>query len=851
MATPDLQMDLSYSASDELVHTLLNWYLNNEEQLDAHVPQVLQTLHQTQCLAILSHPNAKHDGPSATTPASVLRKWLTRLSSLVQGKDPTLRWCGVSLLLGTVRQIHPQAFGQYAAKWCALLATLLNKPQRKYTVVVAIQACIAIFERTVNRPVLQREVTQAYLPKFNQTVLKLVTEGSEIAEAGLAALAISVTLFPATFRPCTDKAFYLCLAYLTTESHDPRSLVVTSASRCLAALCLTGVKSTQQTTSLHPVAEKWHAYCLQLVGTLHRTLDQLAEAVEEPYGNKYTATFLDMPPVPDDYIQSLPRLVRQADTLLQALTHLLTFKVTIPVLIPLPELLDLGTRLAHLGPELTPRADQDQAVVCLARSFSRQFHRMAQELLTVLVAVTKTGLFAHLQTLCGAVTTLLAHRGPASSRASTYALAYLCLNTYGPGFAQALPKAFYSHFVPDIAAITQPTHTNSDNTSSLTKASGSAPASSLRNGKRPGKKRRTEPTTSTDLSTPSTSLHQLEPLSALAQAALRALESLLLVSGQTIPIAYRVLIDKTLVTRLLHYQLCPSDENSSDLPRAALLQLYTCLLASIQAPAPTLPSILPHALQLFQAGLFNPALPVRQFCQRALITCSNLIHPRLPALPRTINAAQADNLAAATAALFPVPLEIEEAGEEMVDNTLRPSQSPRGSIISSPPLASAMAVDETSDPSESMCIASPEHLQSGELNANSATLVLETRSATIPLPTPSSSSPMILRTRQPAQPPSAVLPTVSEPLPPADLSARGSSYTLQSVVSATAGNATSMTMPLNSATQTHPVHNMPEAKAGTIKGSETVYAIDNGGNDDDDDGEMIPSIVDESSDDDM
>ncbi|KAJ1970899.1 hypothetical protein H4R34_005914, partial [Dimargaris verticillata] len=116
MTTPDPRRDLSYSASDELVHTLLNWYLNHEDQLDVHVPQVLQTLHQTQCLAVLSRPNAKRDSPSATTTTSVLRKWLTRLSSLLQDKDPTLRWCGVSLLLATVRQIHPQTFGHYAAK---------------------------------------------------------------------------------------------------------------------------------------------------------------------------------------------------------------------------------------------------------------------------------------------------------------------------------------------------------------------------------------------------------------------------------------------------------------------------------------------------------------------------------------------------------------------------------------------------------------------------------------------------------------------------------------------------------------------------------------------------------------
>ncbi|KAJ1969193.1 hypothetical protein H4R34_006189, partial [Dimargaris verticillata] len=218
-----------------------------------------------------------------------------------------------------------------------------------------------------------------------------------------------------------------------------------------------------------------------------------------------------MPPVSDDYIQSLPRLVRQADTLIQALTRLLTFKMATPVLIPLPELLDLGTRLAHLGPELAPRADQDRAAVCLVGSFSSQFHRMAQELLTVLVVVTKTGLFTHLQTLCGAVTTLLAHRGPASGRAATYALTCLCINTYGAGFAQALPKAFYSHLVPDIVAIAQPKQTNSNNTSSLTTAPGSSNALASRNSKRPGKKRRTESATSTDLSAPSPSQHQLAP----------------------------------------------------------------------------------------------------------------------------------------------------------------------------------------------------------------------------------------------------------------------------------------------------------------------------------------------------
>ncbi|KAJ1971038.1 hypothetical protein H4R34_005869, partial [Dimargaris verticillata] len=305
----------------------------------------------------------------------------------------------------------------------------------------------------------------------------------------------------------------------------------------------------------------------------------------------------------------------------------------------------------------------------------------------------------------------------------------------------------------------------------------------------------------------------------------------------------------TLVTRLLHYQLYPSDENSSELLRAALLQLYTCLLASIQAPAPTLPSVLPHALQLFQAGLFNPALTVRQFCQRALTTCSNLIHPRLPALPRTINAAQADHLAAATAGLFPVPLEDEETDEEEeeIGDEKPPSQSPQGPTASSlPPPLSAMAVDEAVEPSDSMCIASPEPVQTEVPKTSNAVLVPETSSTIEPAPMPCSAPPMALRSSPPAKPSSPVLPTFSEPLLSTGQPAHDHSSTLQPVASATVDNAPRMTISLHSATQTPSSNSMTDTKAGTTNGRGNVY-----GDVDDDDDEMLPSIVDESSDDDI
>ncbi len=124
-------------------------------------------------------------------------------------------------------------------------------------------------------------------------------------------------------------------------------------------------------------------------------------------------------------------------------------------------------------------------------------------------------------------------------------------------------------------------------------------------------------------------------------AALSALSSIVISIGSLLPSDARLLIDTSLVSSLLAVSTPAGYLLLPNLPSSYRLELYRCLLASIQSPTTNDPALLSYAVRLFSAGTRDPVLAIGEFCAAAINTCQLITQPRAPPLLVTTNASNA------------------------------------------------------------------------------------------------------------------------------------------------------------------------------------------------------------------
>ncbi|KAJ1983848.1 hypothetical protein H4R33_004607 [Dimargaris cristalligena] len=640
---------------NETVELLLGRYLSREATLEANLPHVIATVTHGSLLAQLARTST-----TTTTPSALLTRWSQRVTTLVQGKTAAQRWCGIVLLDATLQQTAAVQFPDWGAKWLTPLLAQLAKTDLTEIHALTLTCVTHLLQVALTQPDWRREAAQNQVPRLLQTILAHLDD----TPAGLTVpLLQTVTtlapLYASTFRPFADKLAARCVPYLNGQ-RDPESAVVAQAGQCLAVLTHAGGRHANQTTMSS--TEKWRQYGLGLVGSSHRTLDQLLEdVVQEPFCDRYTGTTLpgldsashhndqdDKKAGPSSTtVSPFPGLVSRLLALGKALGWLWTSETPAPVQLPVGLVLGLATRLANLGPHLERKAHCDKVDFGILMSLIPDLNHLALELTVTVLTTASHYAVAHLN-LLGNIACSLLNRGSQSSftRLAIYSMVATLTSQYGTGLTRLLSKDFYARLFEDVkghADLLSSSAHGRTSTNSETQISFSAKRGGGGGG---GGKRRRGPTGGAlipdQVNSPAT---LVRPATGSAEVQLRALElasELVMAAGNQLPLAFRLQLIQTTVGQLLQAQLQGTYLGDPQLviaegrgeAVARIIQLHRLLLTLIRYPAIDHVHILPHAIAIFQAGLFAPIVAVQVLCRRALATCDILIHPRLPALPR-------------------------------------------------------------------------------------------------------------------------------------------------------------------------------------------------------------------------
>lgn len=106
----------SSTQTNQMLETLINFYLSKEAVLIKNLPFVLD--------AIVNHGLFSESSELSEESASLHKKWTVRLNSLLQSKVSTVRWCGITLVRATCENSHSLLVAN-AKTWCAQLLAFI------------------------------------------------------------------------------------------------------------------------------------------------------------------------------------------------------------------------------------------------------------------------------------------------------------------------------------------------------------------------------------------------------------------------------------------------------------------------------------------------------------------------------------------------------------------------------------------------------------------------------------------------------------------------------------------------------------------------------------------------------
>lgn len=165
---------------------ILSSFLTEDETAHAALPCVLQLVSAQDILTRLYlTANAFSDdttrNPLETRAVSSLRKWSTRLGSLVSSKIPRVQWTASCLIRITADQAY-SSFQKDVRGWCNGLLSALKMPGNPYAADI-IGTITTLLVNSKPFPALQRDLNQMYLAKLITAICDVLRR-SETPEVG-------------------------------------------------------------------------------------------------------------------------------------------------------------------------------------------------------------------------------------------------------------------------------------------------------------------------------------------------------------------------------------------------------------------------------------------------------------------------------------------------------------------------------------------------------------------------------------------------------------------------------------------------------------------------------------------
>ncbi|CAG8655966.1 3226_t:CDS:10 [Acaulospora morrowiae] len=577
----------------KLLNSIIINYTFNDDTVESFVPFILETITHHQLLKNLN----KESNSAERVP---IHKWCTRINSLLQSKVGSARWAGVCFVKISIEQSE-DLFAQNLKTWSSALLTLLTRPEPAITLRTVISSLSIMFERTVNKPETQREVTSQLLPRFNTALLQL-SENKELLPSIFDALSCSGSHFPTIFRPVFENVQKLSLGVLDGTS-DYGSHVVKSAVNCFASITNVGGKTSSM--------DHWQSSALRIVGSLNSLLDRLFDTVDEDKEASKKLPVFEFPPVADDYVNSFPTLFSRFQCLCECIISLISFPTTSPIRIPMNPILDVFCRVHNVSDDIKENKDKNEFITLMLGAPTLCFH--SNKVLSSLIACFGE----HLARNLGLISNIIMKQFRLSEsrwllRSSVYRLTSLCIQKYGFGFAHLISSSLITCIVEDIKINQEVQYLDVEANSE----------------KKSGRKKKKLITNSDALVNMNNRVISYTNVD-VQIASLEALKNLLTFYGSSIPANVRTSIDDIILTRILSSD--EKNENDCDIRS----MLYECLLASVLSPSVHQPTILPHALRVFSSALSAQSHKLRLFSSHALSICDLIFHSRLPPLKRS------------------------------------------------------------------------------------------------------------------------------------------------------------------------------------------------------------------------
>ncbi|GES91308.1 proline-, glutamic acid- and leucine-rich protein 1 [Rhizophagus clarus] len=574
---------MNSTESPKFLTTLIANYTFNDNKIEAHVPFILETITQHQLLSSKNEPTREQQ--------VALHKWCTRINSLLQSKVTNARWAGVCFIKISLKQSE-ELFVQNLQSWTTSLMVLLTKSEPTFILKEIITALTEIFNKTQNKPELQREITTQQLPRFNTFLIKLSGLNKELLPTILNALSHSVKNFPTIFRPVNDQTQKLCLNILLDDTCYYESELVKMAIECFPRIINFGGKLNM---------DYWKLTLLKLVGSLNNILDRLFDTIDEEKGISKKLTGFEMPQVSEDYVVAFPILFSRFKCLSECLISLISLPTSSPVQIPVNQILDLLYRVYNIYDVsfVTDSKDKNEYYTLMLGIPSLLIN--CNKVLSAVTLSVGEHLTRHLRMVSSILLKLLNNSKTRwLLRVSTYNLISLCMQKYGIGLTNFISSSILLSFViDDIEIIQKSQYDVSINTTVST------------NNKKSGKKKESTQITNSDALVSSSGIIYLQTNSDVQCSALEVLKILLKTCGSSISSNKRLSLDNILLSRIL------------------LRNISSTYNSKYQ------PTILPHALRIFSAGQNSQSIQLRSFCSYALSICDLIFHNRLPPLERT------------------------------------------------------------------------------------------------------------------------------------------------------------------------------------------------------------------------